>query len=367
MNEMPQYSAGLRVSPLGLAGALLAASVRDWGARLMRREAASAGTQRSLQLYLDVDASRRLPATRPSPPEVHRWDGEIAPVAHARALDAAGEGHLPVIVDDEGPEEVRERIAGSWFLRDDDRVLATVLFTDICRSTERAAAMGDARWRKVLAEHDRLVRLEVERHGGRLVKSTGDGALAIFAAPARAIACAAAIRHAVAGLGLEVRAGVHTGECELLGDDVAGLAVHIGARVAARAGAGEIWVSRTVADLVAGSGLPFQDRGEHELRGVPGSWRLLSVAEPWPGAGPPPPEARSRGGRRAQGVVRAPGEELGEVGQDGEHLGPVRVPRPREAPAPGARGSRGSAGPLRPSRQAARRQHREAIAGRSPL
>jgi class 3 adenylate cyclase len=290
MNEMPQSSAGLRVSPLGLAGALLAASVRDWGARLMRREAGSTGMQRSLQLYLDVDASRRLSATRPSAPEVHRTGGAIARVTHAGSLDAAGGGDLPVVVDDEGPEEVREHIAGSWSLREDDRVLATVLFTDICRSTERAAAMGDARWRDVLAEHDRLVRLEVERRGGRLVKSTGDGALAIFAAPARAIASASAIRHAVAGLGLEVRAGLHTGECVLIGDDVAGLAVHIGARVLARAGAGEIWVSRTVADLVAGSGLPFQDRGEHELKGVPGSWRLLSVAEFWPGAGPPLPE-----------------------------------------------------------------------------
>lgn len=159
-----------------------------------------------------------------------------------------------------------------------DRVLATVLFTDIVGSTERAAELGDEAWRSLLQRHDSLVREQVERHRGRFVKSLGDGALAVFDGPSRAISSATAIRDGVHDLNLEIRAGLHTGECELLpNDDVGGLAVHIGARVSSLAGPGEVLVSSTVRDLIVGSGVTLTDRGEHELKGVPGPWRIFAV------------------------------------------------------------------------------------------
>ncbi len=158
-----------------------------------------------------------------------------------------------------------------------DRVLATVLFTDIVGSTERAAELGDQRWRDLLGAHHDRVRRELERFRGREIDTAGDGVLAAFDGPARAVRCASEIRTAVRELGLELRAGIHTGECELLGTKIAGIAVHTGARVAGMAGAGEILVSSTVKDLVAGSGLRFEERGEHELKGVPGRWRLFAV------------------------------------------------------------------------------------------
>jgi len=157
-------------------------------------------------------------------------------------------------------------------------VLATVVFTDIVGSTERAAALGDAEWHRVLERHDDLVRTELARWRGREVKQVVDGFLAAFEGPARAIRCAQAITEGVRRVGLEIRAGVHTGECERRGDDLAGMAVHIGARVGAAADAGEILVSGTVRDLVVGSGIAFADRGTHELKGVPGEWRLYAVA-----------------------------------------------------------------------------------------
>jgi class 3 adenylate cyclase len=158
-----------------------------------------------------------------------------------------------------------------------DRVLATVLFTDIVSSTERATALGDRAWHDVLDRHDAMAQRIVGRHGGRVVKATGDGLLATFDGPARGIRCATELVHAAEQLDLSVRAGAHTGEVEVRGDDVAGIAVHIGSRVAGRAGGGEVLVSRTVKDLVAGSGLAFEDRGEHELKGVPDRWQLFRV------------------------------------------------------------------------------------------
>ena len=174
-------------------------------------------------------------------------------------------------------DAIEEFLTGHLPGHDSDRVLATVLFTDIVGSTEHAARMGDRRWKDLLAAHDALVGAEVERFRGRMVKSTGDGMLATFDGPGRAIRCTCAIRDSVLSLGVDVRAGLHTGEVELRGDDVAGVAVHIGARVSALAGPGEVLVSSTVKDLVAGSGIVFEDRGERELRGVPGSWRLFAV------------------------------------------------------------------------------------------
>jgi class 3 adenylate cyclase len=159
-----------------------------------------------------------------------------------------------------------------------DRVLATVLFTDIVDSTAQATALGDRAWRYRLDDHDAVVRRHLTRFRGREIKTMGDGFLATFDGPARAIRCACAIRDEAGELGIGVRAGLHTGEIELLGDDIGGVAVNIGSRVAALAGPAEVLVSRTVTDLVAGSGISFEDRGEHELKGVPGLWRLFAVA-----------------------------------------------------------------------------------------
>jgi class 3 adenylate cyclase len=166
---------------------------------------------------------------------------------------------------------------GAWDEPEPERVLATVLFTDIIRASERAAALGDRAWRELLARHHELVRRQLVRFRGREVDTAGDGFLASFDGPARAIRCAQAIVEGVPALGLEVRAGLHTGECELLDGKVAGIAVHTGARVAAQAQPGEVLVSSTVKDLVAGSGIAFEDRGLHELKGVPGEWRLYAV------------------------------------------------------------------------------------------
>jgi DNA-binding NarL/FixJ family response regulator len=161
----------------------------------------------------------------------------------------------------------------------DDRILATVMFSDIVSSTRLAAEIGDRRWRDVLDRHDELVRRQLEAHGGREIKTTGDGFLALFDAPLRGIRCALAIREELRGSGIEVRIGVHTGEVELRGNDVGGIAVNIGARVAATGSAGDVIVSSTVKDLVAGAGVRFEDRGRHELRGVPEPWQLFAVAE----------------------------------------------------------------------------------------
>jgi DNA-binding NarL/FixJ family response regulator len=163
-----------------------------------------------------------------------------------------------------------------------DRVLATVMFSDIVSSTERAAEMGDRRWRDVLDRHDALVRRELAGHGGREVKTTGDGFLALFDGPARAIRCAVSIRDGLRADGIEVRIGLHSGEVELRGEDVGGIAVHVGARVAESGQAGDVIVSSTVRDLVAGSGIGFADRGERALKGVPDRWHLFAVGEPLP-------------------------------------------------------------------------------------
>jgi class 3 adenylate cyclase len=160
----------------------------------------------------------------------------------------------------------------------DDRVLATVLFTDIVDSTRRAAEMGDRDWRALLDAHDAVVRSQLGRFRGREVNTSGDGFLAMFDGPQRAIRCAMAIRDAVQALGIQVRAGLHTGECEMRGDDIGGIGVHIGARVSALAGPNDVLVSSTLRDLVIGSGLEFEDRGAHELKGVPGDWRIFAVA-----------------------------------------------------------------------------------------
>jgi class 3 adenylate cyclase/pimeloyl-ACP methyl ester carboxylesterase len=177
-------------------------------------------------------------------------------------------------------QEVAKFLTGDQADVADDRVLATILFTDIVDSTRRAAEMGDRDWHALLDAHDVIVRAQLARFRGREVNTSGDGFLAMFDGPQRAIRCAMAIRDAVQTLGIQVRAGLHTGECEVRGDDIGGIAVHIGARVSALAGPNDVLVSSTVRDLVIGSGLAFEDRGSHELKGVPGEWHLFAVASP---------------------------------------------------------------------------------------
>jgi len=175
-------------------------------------------------------------------------------------------------------EEIEQFLTGSRHSVEPDRALATILFTDILSSTERAAALGDERWRALLERHDEVTRAELERYGGRVIKALGDGFLAAFEGPAKAIRCARAICAEVRALGIEVRAGVHTGECELRGEDLAGVAVHVGARIGALARPSEVLVSSTVRELVLGSGFEFVERGTHGLKGVPGEWRLYAVS-----------------------------------------------------------------------------------------
>ncbi len=193
----------------------------------------------------------------------------------AKFVALPGQDHTAI--NDEVADAIEEFLTGAHSAAEPDRVLATVMFNDIVASTERAATLGDRRWREVLESYRRTVRGELTRYRGREVNTAGDGFLATFDGPARAIRCACAIRDAVRSHGLQVRAGLHTGECELLGDDVGGIAVHIGARVVSMAGPDEVVVSSTVKDLVVGSGIHFGDRGAHVLKGVPGEWHLFAV------------------------------------------------------------------------------------------
>jgi pimeloyl-ACP methyl ester carboxylesterase len=208
--------------------------------------------------------------------EEGRWIASQIP--GARFVELPGSDHLPWVGDQDAVlDEVEEFLTGVRRGPEPDRVLATVLFTDIAGSTRLAAKLGDRRWRGLLGQHHKLIRSELERFRGREVDTAGDGFLATFDGPARGIRCAQAAAEAVRVLGLQLRAGLHTGEVELIDGGVGGIGVHIGARVAAAAEPGEVLVSRTVKDLVAGSGIEFADRGEHELKGVPGSWRLYAV------------------------------------------------------------------------------------------
>jgi class 3 adenylate cyclase len=207
--------------------------------------------------------------------EEGRYTAQHTPGAHI--VELPGDDHLYPL-DDLVPhiaafvESLRVEQA------DFDRVLATVLFTDVVDSTVQAAALGDAGWRDVRARHDQIVRSQIARYRGREIKTMGDGFLATFDGPARGVRCAKAVAAAVGPLGIEIRAGLHTGEVAIEGDDVAGLGVVIGARVGALAGPSQVLVSQTVKDLVAGSGLIFEEAGEHELKGVPDRWRLYRVA-----------------------------------------------------------------------------------------
>jgi class 3 adenylate cyclase len=256
----------------------------------LRRSASPAAAAALLRMNTAIDIRGVLPAIHVPTLVLHRTDDLEARVEEgrwiagripgAKFIELPGADHLPWVGDQDAVlDEIEEFLTGVRPIRDADRVLATVLFTDIVGSTERAVELGDRRWRELLSTHDAAVRRELERFRGREVDTAGDGFFASFDGPARAIRCGCAIAETMPELGLEVRVGLHTGECELVDGKVAGIAVHTGARVAANAQPGEVLVSSTVRDLVAGSGLTFEDRGSHELKGIPGEWRLYAVTK----------------------------------------------------------------------------------------
>jgi pimeloyl-ACP methyl ester carboxylesterase len=261
---------------------------RRWYSRYERLSLSPGMLRAVIASDLERDVRGVLPAIRVPTLVLHRSGNRFIDVrqgrylaehiAGAKLVELPGEDHLFHAGDSEAlVAEVEEFLTGERPAPDADRVLATVLFTDIVGSTEKAAALGDRAWRALLEQHHEIARREVERHRGRAVDFAGDGLFATFDGPARAIRCARAIGEAVGALGIEIRAGLHTGEIELAASAVRGIAVHIGARVAAEAGAGEVLVSSTVKDLVAGSGIRFVDRGARALKGVPDAWRLFAV------------------------------------------------------------------------------------------
>lgn len=259
----------------------------DWQARLQRNANTPGGAEAFMRMAFDIDVRDIVPSIRVPTLLLHSEGDRIChlengrylarEIPDARYVELPGADHVPWFEPDLVVSEIREFLTGHRVALTPDRVLATVLFTDIVGSTGRAAQLGDDRWRDVLETHNTVIRAQLDRFRGVEVNTTGDGFLATFDGPARAIQCAREIGHQLKVLALEVRAGVHTGEVERVGDDVAGIAVHIGARIAGLAGAGEVLVSGTVRDLVAGSGLEFTDRGRHELRGVPGEWRVFAA------------------------------------------------------------------------------------------
>jgi len=273
---------------LDLQGPSYDEAFRKWWARF-ERLVASPGAYRELaEVFTALDVRQVLPHIQAPTLVLHRTGDRIVNVAQGRAIAEAvpdarfielpGDDHITFLGQcDPIVDEIEEFLTGVRPSPDPDRILTTVLFTDIVSSTEWASSLGDKNWKVLLESHHAIVRRELDRFRGREVDTAGDGFLATFDGPARGIKCAEGIRHAVKGIGLEIRAGLHTGEVEIMGADVSGIAVHIGARVAALANPGEILVSSTVKDLVAGSGIGFTHRGSHTLRGVPGKWRLFVV------------------------------------------------------------------------------------------
>jgi class 3 adenylate cyclase len=280
------------MSALGLPSRMHEEFARDLACRF-ERMALSRGAFRDLMRANGlIDIRPVLPLIRVPTLVLHRLDDQLLSADHGRYMAAhitgarfiglEGIDHYVGAGDtDAVARQVRQFLTGVTEEEPfpADRVLATVMFTDIVKSTESAVELGDRRWKRVLDDHDQLVATEVARARGRLVKTTGDGALATFDGPARALRCAQSIASNVRRLGLQVRAGVHSGEVELRGEDVGGIGVHIGARVAAAAEPGQVLASRTVVDLVVGSGIQFTDRGDFELKGVPGHWRLYAAID----------------------------------------------------------------------------------------
>ena len=264
------------------------ASVMRWWRGFFQSAISPVEASEELRSLDPVDIRRLLGSVQAPVLVLHRTGDRYADVRagrylaerlpNARLVELPGDDSFPFYGDQEAVLAlVQEFLTGATPVVDPDRVLATVVFTDLVDSTSRAAELGDRRWHRLLEQHQQAVRRQLERFRGREVKTTGDGFLATFDGPARAIRAADAIRDELKDLGLGVRVGLHTGECELLGEDIGGIAVHIAARVLARAGAGEIWCSRTVKDLVAGSGFVFTDRGSYRLKGVPEPWQLFAA------------------------------------------------------------------------------------------
>jgi class 3 adenylate cyclase len=262
--------------------------MRERFARYERNGASPSAMVRIVEMVTAIDVRPILPTISAPTLVVHSTGDSVITVEHgrylaehisgARYLEVPGEDHLTIREDEAGPfDDIEEFLTGHRPAPNPDRILTTVLFTDIVDSTRRAADLGDQSWRDLLDHHDEVMRRQLDRFRGTEVKTTGDGFLAMFDGPARAVQCAVAASEAVRPLGLELRAGVHTGECVQRGADLGGIGVHIGARIASLAEPSQVLVSRTVTDLVAGSCLEFADRGEHELKGVPGSWNLFSV------------------------------------------------------------------------------------------
>jgi class 3 adenylate cyclase len=261
---------------------------RSWWKRAGQRGASPADARAANTLAAVTDIRPLLPSIGTPTLVMHRRDNAFIPIgqgrflaeniAEARFVDLPGRDHLPYVGEtDQLLGEIEEFLTGTRATPDAERVLATILLTDIVDSTRQAARCGDRVWADLLDAHDRMAERQLQRFGGRKVKTTGDGVLATFDSPARAIECGLALSEAARQLGLDVRIGLHAGEIERRGDDVAGIGVHIAARVQAHARPGEVWVSRTMTDLVTGSAITFADRGEHQLKGVPGAWHLFMV------------------------------------------------------------------------------------------
>jgi class 3 adenylate cyclase len=259
-----------------------------WRAKLMRATATPRTAEAQYRYIFGFDVRSVLSTIAVPTLVLHRSNFALVPIQHGRYLAdhipnarfvevAGGDAWFFTKDAEEVLDEVAEFLTGVSPPGAPDRMLATVLFSDIAGSTKRAAQLGDRSWRALLDAHYQILRAELDRFDGREVVTTGDGLFATFTGPARAISCALAMRDAIQALGIEIRVGLHTGEVEVDGENLAGIAVHIGAKVAAAAQPGEVLVSRTVADLVAGSGIPFQNRGVHRLKGVPGSWQLYAV------------------------------------------------------------------------------------------
>jgi class 3 adenylate cyclase len=262
----------------------------NWWARFMRQSASPNAAEAIERLWQLIDIRPILPTISVPTLVMHRVDDQVERVEAGRdvASRIPGARFVELMGGDDSPwagdqdrvlDEIERFLTGTRHIADVDRVLATVLFTDIVGSTAKAVEVGDEQWSEVLSRHDELVRAELERFRGREVDTTGDGFLATFDGPARAVRCAQAIAESIRDLGIAVRAGVHTGEVELDRDEIRGIAVHVGARIGALANANEVLVSSTVKDLVAGSGLRFEDAGNHELKGIPDRWRLFRVIE----------------------------------------------------------------------------------------
>jgi class 3 adenylate cyclase len=263
------------------------AQAREWLGRVQMNAATPGAAETFMRMAFDIDVRDVAPAIRVPALVIHRVDDQVCHVENARFLarripgatyvELPGADHAPWVGGDEIVAEIREFVTGVREPAEPDRVLATVLFTDIVASTEHARQLGDRLWRDLVSEHHDLIRRELARFRGREIDTAGDGFLAAFDGPARALRAAQSIVRAVRPLGIQVRAGVHTGECEILDDKLVGVAVHVGARVAAAAGPSEVLATGTVRDLVAGSGIEFADRGMRPLKGLPDQWRLFSV------------------------------------------------------------------------------------------